>query len=116
MVADFVIAVDFDGTLERGGDYPVPGTPNYELICILRELRGEGVKLILYTCRENRDLGIALQWCYEHGLIFDAVNENLPERVELHGNDCRKIGADMYIDDKARTPEMIIELIKRMNK
>ena len=32
MVADFVIAVDFDGTLERGGDYPVPGTPNYELI------------------------------------------------------------------------------------
>ena len=32
MVADFVIAVDFDGTLERGGDYPVPGAPNYELI------------------------------------------------------------------------------------
>ena len=86
-----------------GGDYPVPGTPNYELIR-------------LYTCRENWDLGIALKWCYEHGLVFDAVNENLPERVELHGNDCRKIGADMYIDDKARTPEMIIELVKRMNK
>lgn len=32
MATDFVIAVDFDGTLERGGDYPVPGTPNYELI------------------------------------------------------------------------------------
>ena len=61
MVADFVIAVDFDGTLERGSHRPVPGTPNYELIRILRELRGDGVKLILYTCREYWELEIALK-------------------------------------------------------
>ena len=116
MATDFVIAVDFDGTLERGGDYPVPGVPNYELIRILKELKEDGVKLILHTCRENRDLGIALQWCSEHGLLFDAINENLSERIKLHGNDCRKIGADMYIDDKARTPEMVIEAIRGMKK
>ena len=38
---------------------------------------------------------------WEHGLKFDAVNENLPEMIEWHGNDCRKIFADVYIDDKA---------------
>ena len=32
--------------------------------------------------------------------MFDAVNENLPERIALYNNDCRKIGADYYIDDK----------------
>ena len=116
MVADFVIAVDFDGTLERGGDYPVPGAPNDELICMLKDARESGAKLILYTCREGRALAIALQWCSEHDLIFDAINENLPERVELYGNDCRKIGADMYIDDKARTPDMFIDFAKRMKK
>ena len=29
------------------------------------------------------------------------MNENLPEMIEWHGNDCRKIFADVYIDDKA---------------
>ena len=110
MVADFVIAVDFDGTLERGGDYPVPGTPNYELIRILRELRGDGVKLILYTCRENRDLGIALQWCYEqakNNLV--AAEQNYNEHgadtsvklccpicgKKLEGTSCPDCGVDL---------------------
>ena len=35
------------------------------------------------------------------GLTFDAVNENLPERIEMFGNDPRKIGADEYWDDRA---------------
>lgn len=29
------------------------------------------------------------------------VNENLPEMTEMYGNDSRKIGSDLYIDDKA---------------
>ena len=40
----------------------------------------------------------------EHGLVFDMINENLPELVELYGNDCRKVNADIYIDDKAVNP------------
>ena len=30
------------------------------------------------------------------------MNENLQEMIEWHGNDCRKIFADVYIDDKAK--------------
>ena len=42
----------------------------------------------------------AINWCNSYGLYFDAHNENLPELIELFGNDSRKIGADYYCDDK----------------
>lgn len=37
------------------------------------------------------------------GLVFDAVNEPLPEQIKRWGNDTRKIYADYYIDDKNMT-------------
>ena len=37
------------------------------------------------------------------GLVFDAVNEPLPEQIKQWGNDTRKIYADYYIDDKNMT-------------
>lgn len=46
----------------------------------------------------------AVEWCKAHGLTFDAVNANLPELIDLYKNDCRKINADIYIDDKAVNP------------
>lgn len=36
-----------------------------------------------------------------YGLEFDAVNSNIPEMIERYGNDTRKIGYDVLIDDKA---------------
>lgn len=44
----------------------------------------------------------AVEWCQQHGLEFDAINENLPETLEwLGGTESRKIHADVFIDDKA---------------
>ena len=37
------------------------------------------------------------------GIVFDAVNEPLPEQIKRWGNDTRKIYADYYIDDKNMT-------------
>lgn len=62
--------------------------------------RTRGAKLILWTCRCGADLSAALEWCTERGLIFDAVNENLPEHTAKYNNDCRKVYADRYIDDR----------------
>lgn len=95
-----VYAVDFDGTLCESV-YPGIGTPNMALINHLIKRRRQGNKIILNTCREGERLKEAVDWCAQHGLVFDAVNENLPELIELWGNDCRKISADVYIDDKA---------------
>ena len=46
-------------------------------------------------------LDAAVRWCAEHGLTFDAVNENLPERIALYASDSRKVSADEYWDDRA---------------
>ena len=43
----------------------------------------------------------AVEWCEVHGLVFDAVNDNLPENIEKYGNNCRKVWATCYIDDLA---------------
>ena len=94
------IAVDFDGTLCKEA-WPDIGEPNLPLIDFLIRWRQEGNKVILWTCRENTMLGLAVDWCAEHGLHFDAVNCNLPERIEAYKNDSRKVGADYYIDDSS---------------
>lgn len=60
--------------------------------------------LILWTCRAGEKLQEAIEWCREHGLLSDAVNDNLPEMIEKWGSNSRKITADIYIDDKAEIP------------
>ena len=94
------IAVDFDGTLCKQ-NWPEIGEANTELIRWLITQQEHGGKVILWTCRCGEMLDKAISWCKARGLTFDAVNANLPENVEKYGNDCRKVFADMYLDDKA---------------
>ena len=95
-----IIAVDFDGTLAYS-DWPGLGDPNLKLIEYLLKENAAGNKLILWTCRAGKPLADAVNWCRDYGLVFDAVNDNLPEIVELYGNNSRKITCDIYIDDRS---------------
>lgn len=95
-----IYAVDFDGTLCESV-WPGIGAPNFALINHLIKRRQQGNKIILWTCRYGERLQKAIDWCSDFGLGFDAVNENLPDMIEFYGNDCRKVAADVYIDDKA---------------
>ena len=95
-----IIAVDFDGTLCKNR-YPDIGAGNYPLIDWLIERQSKGDKLILWTCRCGSMLDKAVTWCGVRDLRFDAVNANLPENIEKYGNDCRKVYADIYLDDQA---------------
>ena len=90
----------FDGTLCESV-FPDIGKPNMALINHLIKRRKQGNKLILWTCRVGDRLAEAVEWCKQFGLEFDAVNENLPEMIELWGGESRKVFADVYIDDKA---------------
>ena len=104
------IAVDFDGVLCEK-KWPEIGYPNKKLIDHLVSLQKTGSKVILNTMREHykyvdkngveRDLlQEALDFCKTFGLLFDAVNDNLPENVEQFGHNSRKISANIYIDDQ----------------
>lgn len=95
-----VYAVDFDGTLCKD-EYPNAGSPNLPLIQFLKERQKAGDKVILNTCRTDKSLKAAIIFCRVYGLEFDAVNENLPERLaNLTDSEPRKLLADYFIDDK----------------
>ena len=61
------------------------GEPNEALMNWLSDLRAGGHKVILWTCRVGEALESAVAQCREHGLEFDAVNDNIPEIIELYG-------------------------------
>ena len=107
-----VYAIDFDNTLCENA-YPEIGEPDTAVINFCKSLRRDGHKLILWTCREGKPLQEALRWCLYRGLIFDAVNDDLPQVKQCFSEElkswegskrARKIHADVYIDDKAVAP------------
>lgn len=111
---NWIIAVDFDGTLITGNTWPdVCGEPNRKLISFLIGQKKKGNKIILWTNRtdvpekESYPLRDAVEFCRAAGLEFDAVNENLPEIIQAYGSDSRKVSADTYIDDKAFNPDYV---------
>lgn len=101
-----IFAVDFDGTLCRHS-YPEIGEPNIPLIEWLIKRRQQGDKVILWTTRVRPYLDAAVGWCAKQGLFFDAVNENIPEIMEMFKDVLNgqapspKVTADIYIDDAA---------------
>lgn len=95
-----IVAVDFDGTLSLDSQYPDIGQFNTPLYEALMRLRSIGWSIVLWTCREGKELKEAVVWCANNGLEFDAINEN-PSHVPFKS---RKVVADMYIDDRAHMP------------
>lgn len=95
-----IIAVDFDGTLFENA-WPDVGAPIEKNINKLKAEQADGAKVILWTNRVSGALDKAVNFCKEHGIHLDAVNENLPEIVQGFGTDCRKIFANEYWDDHA---------------
>ena len=98
-----IAAVDFDGTIVEDR-YPEIGRVNERTVRYVRYLKRNGYKLILWTCRSGTDLIKAVEFCRNMGLVFDAINDNLPEIKQKYQNNSRKIFADIYIDDRAVIP------------
>lgn len=94
------IEIDFDGCLCDWA-WPDISAPHMNVIQAAIREKENGAALILWTCRVGERLGEAVKFCYDLGLTFDAVNANLPERIAAYQNDCRKVNADEYWDDRA---------------
>lgn len=96
-----IMAVDFDGTLVIDR-FPKIGEERKKFCNIIRIFQKMGVKSILWTSRTGSALQEAIEWCKDHDLHFDAINENLPGVIELTGTDTRKVYANVYFDDRNR--------------
>lgn len=77
------------------------------MVAFAKTVKAQGHKIILWTSRAGVDLENAVEWCRLQGIVFDAVNEPLPEQIKRWGNDTRKIYADYYIDDKNMTIDQV---------
>ena len=115
---DRIIGVDFDGTLATiVQPYPAIGEPIQEVINYILEEQRKGAHLVLVTMREGMALEGALMWCEDHGIKFDAINDNLPHMKQYFGHNPRKIFCNEYIDDtNFGGIEKIIEEIKKMKE
>lgn len=108
-----IIAVDFDDTLfeyvlppvgeqDYSGRIGSIGRPIWYWIDFCKRRAHQGDQLILWTCREGVALQQAIDAAASCGLLFDAINTNIRRGDEhLYWPDCRKVKADLYIDDKA---------------
>ena len=104
-----IVAIDFDGTLVED-KFPRIGRAYPEMFWLVRKLQQNGVRVILWTSRDHSNLMEAVTFCREvHGIVFDAINENIKEVQEMFHNDTRKVYADLYIDDKAIPHSMPID-------
>lgn len=101
-----IYAIDFDGTL-CVDKFPEIGKPYLNRIEVVKTIQKSGAKIILWTCRNGENLKNAVEWCKQYGLVFDAVNENLPEVQAKWGGDTRKVYCDCYIDDKNLRPAFL---------
>ena len=101
----YIIAVDFDGTLASDA-FPAIGEPNDRLIALCKGWQRQGYKLVMWTCRDGKQLIEAMEFCASHGLVFDAYNRNIPEVIEMFQNDTRQVYANVYIDDKNLNPDV----------
>ena len=98
------LAIDFDGTITTethlGHELQLRESADF----VIPALHDTGkVKMILWTCRSGTALQQAVQFLRVKGLLpyFSAINDNLPEIAAKYAPDVsRKIGADLYIDDR----------------
>ena len=94
------IAIDFDGTIVEHR-YPRIGKEIPFAIATLKKLQTARHLLVLWTVREGKLLDEAVDFCRKRGLEFYAVNANHPEEEVRNDmtSPCRKVVADLYIDD-----------------
>jgi len=96
---DKLIAVDMDGVLCHGEPWKVADAdlpPNIEMINYINSLYKKGAHIVIYTARFPDFYQSTLDWLIKHGVLFHGINMRI------------KIGADLYIDDKAINSNDII--------
>lgn len=93
------LAIDFDNTIVEEF-YPEIGPLRDNAKEVINLLYNEGHTIIINSCRSGIHEGNMEQFLIEKEINFTWINCNEPDRIKQFGRDCRKISADIYIDDK----------------
>jgi hypothetical protein len=94
------LAIDFDNTIVEE-KYPaignlLPGAKEH-----INKLYADGHFIIIWTCRCDNYQLEAEHFLHLNGINYHKINENQPGRILTYkGLNCRKVSADIYIDDR----------------
>lgn len=94
-----LLAIDFDGTVVEDR-YPAIGKPMIFAFETLKRLQQDGHRLILWTYRHGKALDEAVKFCRDNGIEFYAVNSSYEGEDFTKEKQSRKIGADIFVDDR----------------
>lgn len=100
------IAIDFDDTIVRSEFPNIVGLQPHAKE-VINSLYKSGKQILIWTCREGEELEQAKRFLSECGINYHYINENHPDLMKAYGNNSRKLGADVYIDDKGHTTEYV---------
>jgi hypothetical protein len=90
------IAVDFDGVISEYNGWEgtgAPGRPRQDVVQVLKVLREEGWKIIVYSCRADAEIQ---PYLVKHAIPFDEINQNSSRPYSGP-----KPAATVYWDDRA---------------
>jgi len=94
-----IIAIDFDGTIAELA-WPEVGALKKDADTYINMLYNKGHTIIIYTCRTGKYEGMAQDFLDQNNIKYHYINTNDPDLVKFYKQDCRKISADIYVDDK----------------
>ena len=98
--ANKLIAVDMDGTLCEGKFWVSECEPKLDVIEKINALYKKGAHIIIWTARFPKEYEMTLEWLLKHKVLFHGIAMRV------------KIGADIYIDDKAISLDDFINTLK----
>jgi hypothetical protein len=92
---EYIIAIDFDGTIVTH-DYPRVGLPVPYAKEVINMLAANGHKCFLWTMRDNKTLEDAKKYCKDNDIKLQCYNQS-PDQF----SNSPKQYATIYIDDAA---------------
>ena len=96
-----IVAVDFDNTITSVDTFPEISPIRSGAKRVINNLVTKyGCCILIFTCREEQSAEDAKEFLKREGVMFMHFNENCQQRVKHWNADSRKLGADVYIDDK----------------
>lgn len=99
---NIVVAVDFDGTIVED-EWPNIGPLKpycKEALYYLKHVLN--CDIVIWTCRD-KELPQAIEFLKQNNVEYDSINCNCPniQKMWPDSPDCRKVFADIYIDDRS---------------
>ena len=91
------VAIDFDGTIVEN-IFPEIGAIKQNVVDKMREWYEQGHTIIVWTCRTDQYAEEARKFLDDNEIPYHYFNENPTSPL---GDWCRKILADVYLDDRA---------------